>query len=145
MKIIAYVNADGNISIVTPFESEVEPANTARRRVPVVPYEFVPSEADPSVYVPVTRPETDDEFVAWVAAKDVPGGVIYKISERPDTTDDEELVTWFEGLPASDTVGRGPELWQIEEANRLEAEIAAIRAAFEEIRSSLEGPSGDMA
>ena len=37
------------------------------------------------------------------------------------------------------------ELWQIEEANRLEAEIAAIRAAFEEIRSSLEGPSGDMA
>lgn len=145
MKIIAYVNADGNISIVTPFESEVEPANTARRRVPVVPYEFVPSEADPSVYVPVTRAETDDEFIAWVGAKDVPDGAAYKVADRPEPMSDEELVTWFEGLPASDTVGRGPELWQIEEAARLEAEIAAIRAAFEEIRSSLEGPSGDMA
>lgn len=140
MKIIAYVNEAGNVSLMTPAEE-------ARRMIPVTPYRFQQSEDDPSVYVPVTRAETDDEFIAWVGAKDVPEGVAYKVADRPEPMSDEDLVTWFAELPASAAEGKGHELWQTEEVARLASEAAALNAAFEEIRPSLEAgepePSDD--
>ena len=73
---IVYSNEDGAVSIVTP-------APEARRRVLVAPAQFrtvtieatdeEPERQEQELVTPEQwRDETDAEFIAWVAAKDVP-------------------------------------------------------------------------
>jgi hypothetical protein len=80
---IIYPTDDGGVAVIIP-------APEARRRLEVTPvvYETVvvpATEVEPEqtmqelVTPAVLRDETDEEFVAWIAAKDVPEGKPFKI------------------------------------------------------------------
>jgi len=66
-KRIIYPTDDGGVAVIIL-------APEARRQVKV-------SET-------VTRDETDDEFIAWIAAKDVPAGKPFKIVDVSDIPED---------------------------------------------------------
>lgn len=89
---IIYPNDDGGVSILIP-------APNARKQVLVseAVYEsvFIPATEDtpeateqklvsPAVY----RDETDEEFLTWIAQKDVPAGKPYKIVDVSDIPED---------------------------------------------------------
>jgi len=114
-QVIAYKNSDGDVAILFPFEG-------ARRKVVVKPASFTriesmeteasPKRFDVGVIVAETRAETDDEFLAWVGAKDVPSGVIYKIADASTVpADDSALGAWFTGLGKKSGTGIGQEAW----------------------------------
>jgi hypothetical protein len=66
-KRIIYPTDDGGVAVIIP-------APEARRQV---------QESET-----VTRDETDDEFIAWIAAKDVPAGKPFKIVDVSDIPED---------------------------------------------------------
>lgn len=91
-KRIIYPTDDGGVAVLIP-------APDARREVEVSPavYESVLIEATDEipaheahrVVTPaVMRPETDEEFLAWIAAKDVPAGKPFKIVDVADIPTD---------------------------------------------------------
>jgi len=134
-KAIAYI-VDGIVTVA-------HPALAARRLVIETEATFelvdIPPQADglPSLkevrLVPsVSRDETDDELLAWVASRDVPAGVGYKIVPVASIPENfEDYVTWFESLGPDDGVGIGAEAFDAQaEAARL-ARNDALEAAAE--------------
>lgn len=91
-KRIIYPNDDGGVAVIIP-------APEARRQVLVsdavyqtviVPAteEIAEHETQELVTPAIYRDETDDEFAAWVAAKDVPEGKPFKIVDVADIPSD---------------------------------------------------------
>jgi len=91
-KRIIYPTDDGGVAVIVP-------APNARRQVLVTEavYEavIVPAteetpehEAQQLVAPAVYRDETDDEFIAWIAQKDVPEGKPYEIVDAADIPTD---------------------------------------------------------
>lgn len=89
---IIYPTDDGGVAVIIP-------APEARRQIEVIPaaYETVvvpATETEPEktiqemVTPAVLRDETDEEFAAWVAAKDVPEGKPFKIVDVADIPTD---------------------------------------------------------
>jgi len=84
---IIYPTDNGGVAVIIP-------ASEARRQIEVTPaiYEIVvvpatetePETTKETVTPAVLRDETDEEFLAWVAAKDVPEGKPYKIVDVSD-------------------------------------------------------------
>jgi len=66
---IIYPTDEGGVAIIVP-------APDARGRVLVTDAVY---DGEELMQEAVYRDETDDEFIAWVAAKDVPAGKPYKI------------------------------------------------------------------
>ena len=64
---IIYPTEDGGVAVIVP-------APEARRKVLVSEH--------------VYRDETDEEFIAWIAAKDVPEGKPFKIVDVSDIPED---------------------------------------------------------
>lgn len=119
MKIIAYkVGTDVFIMSI---------ASEARRQVVVTPARFEIQDGEVVGIEAETRDETDDELIAWVAQRDVPAGVKFKISDEMPA-DDADLVEWFDGLGASAGTAIGRDAWDsANEADRL-AQIATLQA-----------------
>jgi hypothetical protein len=91
-KRIIYPNDDGGVAVIIP-------ASEVRRQVLVSDAVFetvvvpatneVEEHEEHRIIVPaVYRDETDDEFAAWVAAKDVPEGKPFKIVDVADVPSD---------------------------------------------------------
>lgn len=89
---IIYPTDEGGVAVIIP-------APEARRKVLVSDAVFqtiiVPAtedkpehEAQELVQPAVYRDETDDEFIAWIAAKDVPEGKPFKIVDVADVPED---------------------------------------------------------
>jgi hypothetical protein len=89
---IIYPNDDGGVAIIIP-------ASDARKQVLVseATYETIvipatedtPETTEERIVSPaVYRDETDEELVAWIAAKDVPAGKTYKIVDVADIPED---------------------------------------------------------
>lgn len=134
MQIIAYLNAEGGVSIVIP-------APGARRQVIVTEASFVPRPiegSDPVTHevgmIPaVVRDETDEEFVAWVAEKDVPAGMDFKLADMASMPADEaDLPAWFAGLGAAAGTGIGAGAWFAREDAAAAAREDALAAAHAE-------------
>jgi len=140
MQIIAYINADGGVSIVVP-------APGARRQVIVTEASFVPRAvegSDPVTYEAVmipaeVRDETDEEFVAWVASKDVPAGIDYKIADISSVpSSDDALPAWFSGLGKKAGTGIGHDAWSAQEATAAAARNAALQTAHDTLAAQLD-------
>lgn len=106
-KCIIYKNANGNIAVLHLIEA-------ARKKIleKAAIYEDVtisavmddstdpPTEMMPEhteqqlVSEAVYRDETDDEFLAWVAAKDVPSGLPFKVINIADLPDRDNRELW---------------------------------------------------
>lgn len=91
-KRIIYPNDNGGVSIIIP-------ANEARKQVlfsdavtevVVIPAtEDTPEYQETNIVTPaVYRDETDEEFLQWIAAKDVPAGKPFKIVDVSDIPED---------------------------------------------------------
>jgi hypothetical protein len=91
-KRIIYPTPDGGVAVIIP-------AYDARQKVLVheAVYEMVvvpasedaPEHEEQRLVVPAAyRDQTDDEFIAWVAAKDVPAGIEFKIVDTADVPSD---------------------------------------------------------
>jgi hypothetical protein len=84
---IIYKTEEGGVAVVVP-------APEARKQILVSDtiYETQQDEEGNDVQVVVQqavyRDQTDEEFVAWVASKDVPQGVEYKIVDVSDIPED---------------------------------------------------------
>jgi len=151
IKTVSYKTPDGVIHVMFP-------APFARRQVVVTPVSFervVTEETETSAkrydceVIPAeTRDETDDELVAWVALKDVPLGVDFKIAETPFPMADEDLPAWFDDI-AGDVVGQGQGYalddtthenltpWMVSENSRMMAEQSAIDKAHSDFIADL--------
>jgi hypothetical protein len=86
-KRIIYKTAEGGVAILIP-------APEARKQVLVseAVYETQQDEEGNDIQVLVSeavyRDETDEEFLAWVAAKDVPDGIEYKVVDVSEIPED---------------------------------------------------------
>ncbi len=91
-KRIIYPTDDGGVAVIIPAPDArrqllVKEAVTEEVLVPAT--EDVPEHTQINIIEPaVYRDETDDEFAAWVAAKDVPKGKPYKIVDTDDIPTD---------------------------------------------------------
>lgn len=102
MKIIAYkVGTDVFIMSV---------ASDARRQVVVTPARFEIQNGEVVGIEAETRDETDDELISWVAQRDVPAGVEFKIADKMPA-DDVDLDAWFDGLGDYYGTAIGREAW----------------------------------
>lgn len=91
-KRIIYPTPDGGVAIIVPApyaRRQVLVSDAVYETVIVPATEDVPEHKEQRVVTPaVYRDETDDEFAAWVAAKDVPEGKPFKIVDVADIPSD---------------------------------------------------------
>lgn len=91
-KVIIYPNDDGGVAVLIPAleaRKQVLVSDTVYESVIVPATEKVPEHEEQRVVTPaVYRDETDDEFAARVAAKDVPEGKPFKIVDVTDIPSD---------------------------------------------------------
>lgn len=84
-KKIIFPNPDGGVVILTP-------APEARQLVIVTPAVTETNGSETVVITPaVTREQTDEEFLAWVAAKDVPPDTPFKIVDSSEIPTDRSF------------------------------------------------------
>lgn len=91
-KRILYPTDDGGVAVIIPApeaRKQVLVSEAVYQTVIMPATEEVPEhEAQELVTPAVYRDETDDEFIAWVAAKDVPEGKPFKIVDVTDVPSD---------------------------------------------------------
>lgn len=91
-KRIIYPTDDGGVAVIIPAPEgrrQVLVSDAVFQTVIVPATEDEPeNEAQELVSPAVYRDETDDEFIAWVAAKDVPEGKPFKIVDVVDVPTD---------------------------------------------------------
>lgn len=91
-KLIIYPTDENGVGIVVPAPEarrQVLVSDAVYQTVIVPATEETPEhEAQELVTPAVYRDETDDEFIAWVAAKDVPEGKPFKIVDVADIPSD---------------------------------------------------------
>jgi hypothetical protein len=91
-KRIIYPTDDGGVAVIIPAPEarrQVLVSEAVLETVIVPATEEVPEHEEQRVVTPaVYRDETDDEFSAWVAAKDVPEGKPFKIVDVADVPSD---------------------------------------------------------
>lgn len=99
---LAFINSNGGVSICHPIEEARQevvetPAVYAKEgdllqelvlddNSDVVTPEII-ADGTEIITEALMRPQTDDEFIAWVAAKDLPIGTIYKVVNRSELPD----------------------------------------------------------
>ena len=128
MKIIAYkVGAD-------VFRMSVAP--DARRRIIITPARFEIQNGEVVGIEAETRDETDDELIAWVAQRDIPAGVKFKLADKMPA-EDADLSAWFAGLGAVVGTAVGRDAWDsANEADRL-AQIATLQAEHDALAAKI--------
>lgn len=91
-KRILYPTDDGGVAVIIPApeaRGKVLVSEAVYETILVPATEDVPEHEEQRVVTPaVYRDETDDEFAAWVAAKDVPEGKPFKIVDVADIPSD---------------------------------------------------------
>lgn len=91
-KRIIYPNDEGGVSVIIPAPDarrKVLVSDAVIKTVIVPATEDVPEHEEQRLVTPaVYRDETDDEFIAWIAAKDVPEGKPFKIVDVADVPSD---------------------------------------------------------
>lgn len=97
-KRIIYPNDNGGVSIVIPAEDARQQVLESEEVTEVVTHdaildengiEITPAYDETIVIIPaVYRDQTDDEFMQWIANKDVPEGKPYKIVDVSDIPED---------------------------------------------------------
>jgi hypothetical protein len=81
-KKIIFPNPEGGVVILTP-------ADEARQVVVITPAVTEIRGSETVVITPAeTRMQTDEEFLAWVAAKDIPAGIPFKIVDASEIPTD---------------------------------------------------------
>jgi hypothetical protein len=89
---IIYPTDDGGVAIIIPApeaRKQVLVSEAVTETVIVPATEETPEYEQTNVISPaVYRDETDEEFLAWIAAKDVPEGKPYKIVDVADIPTD---------------------------------------------------------
>lgn len=91
-KRIIYPSDDGGVAVIIPApeaRKQVLVSDAVYETVIVPATEDAPEHEEQRIVTPaVYRDETDDEFAAWVAAKDVPEGKPFKIVDVADVPSD---------------------------------------------------------
>lgn len=91
-KRIIYSTENGGVAVVIPAPQarrQVLVSEAVTKTVLVPATDDVPEHEETHVIEPaVYRDETDEEFLAWIAAKDVPQGVEFKIVDVTDIPTD---------------------------------------------------------
>lgn len=91
-KRIIFPTDDGGVGVIIPAPAargQVVVSEAVLETVLVPATEEIPEHEEQRVVTPaVYRDETDDEFAAWVAAKDVPEGKPFKIVDVSDIPSD---------------------------------------------------------
>jgi hypothetical protein len=94
---IIYPNNDGGVAIIIPAFDARQQVLVSEEVTEIVPHAAVLDEEgvevtpayDETIVTPaVYRDQTDDEFLEWVAAKDVPKGKPFKIVSVEDIPSD---------------------------------------------------------
>lgn len=91
-KRIIYPTDDGGVAVIIPAPEArsqvlVKPAVTEEILIPAT--EDTPEHTQEVIIEPaIYRDETDDEFIQWIAVKDVPEGKPYKIVDIADVPED---------------------------------------------------------
>ncbi len=89
---IIYPTDDGGVAVIVPApeaRKQVLVSEAVYQTVLVPATEDEPEQEVQELVSPaVYRDETDEEFVAWIAAKDVPAGKPYKIVDVSDIPED---------------------------------------------------------
>jgi len=135
-KIVCYKSTDNDGNVVVPI---VFPFDGARRQVVVTPASLVIQDGEIVAIPAETRDETDAELIAWVAAKDVPAGVAFKIVDASSVPPDEDLPTWFDGLGKPDGKGMGHDAWEAAEIARIDGITQRLQAQYDELAAQVAG------
>jgi hypothetical protein len=99
-KRIIYPTDDGGVAVIVPAleaRREVLVSEAVYQTVTVPATENEPeNEVQELVSPAVYRDETDEEFMAWISAKDVPAGKPYKIVDVTDIPEDRTFRSAWE-------------------------------------------------
>jgi len=128
MKIIAYKNGSDIFRMTI--------ASEARRQIIITPARFEIQDGEVVGIEAETRDESDDEFMAWVAQRDVPAGIEFKFADEMPT-DDSDLVAWFDGLGASAGTAIGRDAWDQENETDRQAQVVALQAQHDELAAKI--------
>lgn len=99
-KRIIYPTDEGGVAVIIPAPEarrQVLVSEAVFQTVTVPATEDEPEQEVQELVTPaVDRDETDDEFLAWIAAKDVPAGKPFKIVDVADVPTDRTFRTAWE-------------------------------------------------
>lgn len=91
-KRIIYSTDDGGVAIIIPApeaRKQVLVSDAVTETVIIPATEDTPEHEQTNIITPaVYRDETDEEFLQWIAAKDVPAGKTFKIVDSSDIPED---------------------------------------------------------
>ena len=91
-KRIIYPTDDGGVAIIIPApeaRKQVLVSDAVTETVIIPATEDTPEHEQTNIITPaVYRDETDEEFLQWIAAKDVPTGKPFKIVDSSDIPED---------------------------------------------------------
>lgn len=128
MKIIAYkVGTDVFLMSI---------ASDARRQVIVTPARFEIQNGEIVAIEAETRDETDDELLAWVAQRDIPDGVDFKLADTMPS-EDADLSAWFDELGPIVGTAVGREAFDNANEAMRQTQLAELQAQYDKLAMSL--------